>query len=282
MRKHSKTGRNRHRFVQSILGIEKVIDSYRSRFAMDITKSIPGQLQILKGSILSEILEIVTILQMTYNCMQNLYSTQERMDELREKIPDGTIDQSAPGGVQYISVANQQMETMAELRIHIKTIYEWLYHLMDLVRSHNKIRSLVSNQYWGKLESYCEFRSKLVAHRKGLQVHTSAGMRYSAKDFNAELLLIAFNPPDSALKELASLFTRCADLLINEEAKEKNYFERCRILYHNLNRFTDNRRGQIVSFIERHGTISTQPIELAEFMRDFTGDLIPKLARLRN
>lgn len=282
MKRHSKGRSNRHRFVQSILDTEEVMDTYRTKFAVDVTKPIPGRLQILKGSILSEISEIVTILQLTYNCMQDLYSTQERMDKLREKMPDGTVDESTPAGALYVSVMSQHMELLSKLRIHMKTIYEWLYHLMDLVRSCRKIRSLVPNPYWKKLQSHCEFRSKLVAHKKGIQAYTSAGMRYSPKDFNAELLLTPFVPPVSALKELASLFTQCAGVLINEEANEKNYFERCRILYHNLDRFADGKRKQIVSFIKRYGTISAQPIELAEFVGDLARDLIPKLAELGN
>lgn len=280
MERHSKGRTNKDRFLQSILDIKAVMEIYRTKFAIDITKSIAGRLQLLKGLILSEISEIVTILGMIHKNMENLYSTQERMKELRQKLPSGTVDESSSEGSEYVSVINQHMEITSELKIYIKTIYEWLYHLMDLIRSHRKIRSLVPSQYWKKLESHCEFRSKLVAHKKATQVYTSAGMRYSAKDFNVELLLTPFAPPASALKELASMFTQCADVLTNKEANEKNYFERCKILYYNLDKFADGQREQIVSFIKRYGTISAQPVELAEFARDLVKDLIPKLVEL--
>ena len=86
-----------------------------------------------------------------------------------------------------------------------------------------------------------------------------------------------------AVKELVSLFARCASILTADEANEKNFFERCKILFRNLDKLTNNTaREQVVSFVRRYGTISAQPIELAEFVRDLAKNLMPKLATLRN
>jgi len=88
--------------------------------------------------------------------------------------------------------------------------------------------------------------------------------------------------PAPALQELKSLFTKSANVLTNEEANEKDYFERYKILYRDLGKIDDDRRGQIVSYIKRYGTISASIIELAEFVRNLASDLIPKLTKLRN
>lgn len=93
---------------------------------------------------------------------------------------------------------------------------------------------------------------------------------------------MTFIPPAPALQELKSLFTKSVSVLTNEEANEKDYFERCKILYRDLGKLDDDRRGQIVSCIKRYDTISASTIESAEFVINLASDLIPKLAKLRN
>lgn len=283
MKEHSEGKQNRARFVQLVTDIEKIIDTHRTRLAAHITKPSRPRIVILKNLIFYEISDIVIILKMICRRMQELRLLDERIMELRKRVPLGTVDRSTPEGDQFCSAATRQHEATSELEIHIKTIYEWLYHVRDLIRSHCPIHSLVESTYWNKLESHCEFRNKLVAHKKGMQVITMGGMRYSARDFDAEIVLMPFAPPASAVKELSPLFARCASILATDEANEKNFFERCKILFRNLDKLTNNTaRGQVVSFVQRYGTISAQPIELAEFVQDLAKNLMPKLAALRN
>ena len=194
------------------------------------------------------------------------------------------VDRSTSEGDQFFLAATRQHEATTELEIHVKTIYEWLYHVMDLIRSHSTILSLIkTSTCWNKLDSHCEFRNKLVAHKKGMQVIAMGGMTYSARNFKAEIVLMPFVPPASALKEVESLFARCASILEADEANEKNFFERCKILFRNLDKLKNNTvRRRVVSFVQRYGTTSAQVIELAEFVRDLAKDLMPKLATLRN
>jgi len=282
MKEHSEGKRNRAKFIQLITDTEKVMDTYRSRIVVHVTKPIRTRIIIQKNLIFSEISDIVIILKMICRCMQDLRLSDERIRKLRKRVPDGKVDRSTPEGDQFISSAIRQNEANNELSIHIKTIYEWLYHVMVLIRGHSAIRSLIGSTCLKKLKSHCEFRNKLIAHTK-IQVITMRGVRYSTRDFYAEIVLMPFVPPASAVKELASLFTRCASILAADEANEKNFFERCKILFRNLDKLTNNTaREQVVSFVQRYGTISAQPIELAEFVRDLAKNLMPKLATLRN
>ncbi len=61
----------------------------------------------------------------------------------------------------------------------------------------------------------------------------------------------------SAVKELASLFAQCDSILAADEANEKNFFERCKILFRNLDNLINNATmKQVISFGQRYGTIS--------------------------
>jgi hypothetical protein len=243
---------------------------------------IPSRLDLLKGLILSEILEALTIFYMTYKSMNNLYLLQERMKKIQQRLPSGTVDDKTPNGEEFISVANQEMEIISELKIHIKTIYEWLYHLAELIESHPKIRSLVPDRLWRTLQSHCEFRHKLITHKRGIQTYLMGGTRFSGNVDKVEILMMPFSPPDSAVKELDKLFSQCSENLITEEASEVNFYERCGILYRNLDKFTGDRRAKIIDFIKRYGTISANPPEIAEFLSNLVKVLIPKLVDLEN
>ncbi len=284
MKEHSEGQQNRARFVQLVIDIEKVLGPYRTGLAAHITKPVRPRIVILKNLVFYEISEIVIILKMIRRCMEELCLLGERIEKLQKRIPGGMVDRSTSEGDQFFLAATRQHESTGELQIHIKTIYEWLYHVMDLIRSHSTIRSLIeSSTCWNRLDSHCEFRNKLVAHKKRMQVITMSGMSYSARDFKAEIVLMPFVPPASALKEVESLFARCASILTADEANEKNFFERSKILFRNLDKLRNNAvRKQILSFIQRYGTTSAQLIELAKFVRDLAKNLMPKLTALPN
>ena len=283
MKEHYEGKQSKARSIQLVTDIETVMDTHRTRLAAHIRKPNRPRIVILKNLTFYEISDFVIVLKMICRRMQELRLLDERIMELQKRVPLGTVDKSIPEGDQFCSAASRQHEATSELEIHIKTTYEWLYHVRDLIRSHSAIRSLVESKYWNKLESHCEFRSKLITHKKGMQVITMGGMRYSARDFDAEIVLMPFVRPASAVKEVESLFVRRASILTADEANERNFFERCKILFRNLDKLTNNTaRGQLVSFVQRYGTISAQPIELAEFVRDLAKNLMPKLAALRN
>ncbi len=72
-------------------------------------------------------------------------------------MPLGTADRSTPEGNQSDCSAIRQHEATSELAIYIKTIYEWLYHVRGLIRTHKAIRSLVEGTYCNKLDPVVNF-----------------------------------------------------------------------------------------------------------------------------
>jgi len=272
---------NKDKFLQSILNIKAIMETHRSKFAIESKGLVPERLDLLKRLIFSEISEIITILFMTYKDMNDLYQVQERMKELRKQLPSGTIDNKSPTGKEFISAINQHMEITSELTVHIKTIYEWLYHLAELIESHQKTRSLIPDRVWRILQSHCEFRNKLITHKKGIQTYLMSGIRFSGNVDKVELIMMSLSPPESAIKELDKLFSQYSENLTNEEANEINFYERCGILYRNLDKFTGDQRAKIVAFIQKYGTISANPPDIAEFIKDLVGELIPNIASFK-
>lgn len=271
-----------NKFLLLILDTRAIIQTYRSKFADRGTKLIPSRLDLIKRLILSEISEALTIFCMIYKSMNNLYHLQEQMKELHQRLPSGTVDDKTPNGREFISIISQHIEIISELEIHIKTIYEWLYHLTELFESHPKIRSLVPDVLWRTLQAHCEFRNKLITHKKGIQTYLMGGIRFSGNFDKVEILMMPLSPPDSAINELDKLFSQCSENLTTEEAGEVNFYERCGILYRNLDKFTGDRRAKIVAFIQRYGTISANPPDIAEYIRDLVEVLIPKLVELES
>jgi len=270
--------KSKKKFINSVLEIKKIIETHRLKFAVSKLKVIPKKTRILKKLILSEIYEILTIFEMMYESIEKIDECNIKMDELRKRLPQGTIDRSTLEGKEFIIATNEYMEKTTWLKVYIRMLYEWLYHLKELLESNKKIHSLISRPLWLKLQWYCEFRNKLVTHKKKAQVCLMEGVRISSKWGDFEILITPFVPPESAVKELNTLFNQCAENLPGKEATEKNFFERCRILYHDLNILPSNQKSKVKSFIEKYGTISAKPIHMVEYIKDLVKELIPKLA----
>ena len=281
MKKHSEGKRNRARFIQLIAGIEKVMNTHRTSIVWPVTKPTSVRSVILKNLIFSEISDLAIILDMVFRDMEELGQLDETMRGLQKIVPLGTVDRSTPEGNQLVLTMTRQHRAMSELRIHMETIYEWLYHVKNLINGHPTLLSQIeSSTCWEKLKSYCEFRSKLVTHKRGMYVIPMRWARYSAMEFSTEIVLMPLVPSNSAVTRLSSLFAQCASIFTGDEANEGNFFERYKILFHNRDKLTNNLREQVVSFVRKYGTISAQSIDLAEFAQNLAGYLIPKLANL--
>lgn len=269
---------SKKKFINSVLEIRKIIETHRLESTISKPKVIPKKTEILKKLILSEIYEIITIFEMMYKSIEKIDESNIKMDKLRKRLPQGTIDRSTPEGKEFVVATNEYMEKTTWLKVYIKMLYEWLYHLKELLESNKKIHSLISKPLWLKLQWYCEFRNKLVTHKKKAQVYLMEGARFSSEWVDFEILMTPFVPPKSAVKELNTLFNQCAENLPEKEATVNNFFERCRILYHNLDILPSNQKSKVKSFIEKYGTISDKPIHMVEYIKDLVKELIPKLA----
>lgn len=266
---------SKKKFFNSILEIGKIIETHRLEFAVSKLKVIPKKTEILKKLILSEIKEILIILKMMYECIENMDEIKIKRYKLRKRLPQGTIDISTPEGKKFI---NEYMEKITWLIVYIKVLYEWLYHIKELLESDKNIHSLISRPLWLKLQRYCLFRNKLVTHKKKTQVYPMEAVSFSSEWVDFKFLMTPFVPLESVVEELNILFNQCAENFPEKEATEKNFFERCRILYQNLDDLPDNQKPKAKSFIGKYGTISDNPIHMVEYIRDLVKELIPKLA----
>lgn len=266
---------SKKKFLNSILEIGKILETRRLEFAESKLKIIPKKTKILKELIFSEIQEILIILKMMYESIENMDEINIKRYKLRKRLPQGTTDISTPEGKKFI---NEYMEKITWLKVYIKILYEWLYHIKELLESDKNIHSLISRPLWLKLQRYCLFRNKLVTHKEKIQVYPTEVISFSSVWVDFKILITSFVPPESVVEELNTLFNKCAENLSEKEAIEKNFFERCRILYQNLDDLPDNQKPNVKSFIGKYGTISDKPIHMVEYIRDLVKELIPKLA----
>jgi len=269
------------KFINSILEIRKIIETYRLEFKISKLKVLPEKTQILKILIWSEIFEILSILKMMYESIEKIDESNIKMDKLIKRLPQGTINRSTSEGKELIVATNEYREKTNWLKVYIKILYEWLYHLKELLESNEKIHSLISKPLWLKLQWYCDFRNKLIAHKKNTKVYLMEGARFSSEWVDFEILMTPFTPPKSAVKELNTLFNQSAKNLPEKEATVNNFFERCRILYHNLNMLPNNQKSKVKYFVKKYGTISDKPIHMVEYIKDLVKELIPKLAHFK-
>ena len=262
-----------------IVEMKQIVDTHATEIAIRASSdpSIPEQIEVRKRSLLAEIQEAVTILSMTQEVIAVLREVQAGMRELYPQVPAGPIDQSTDAGRRFRELMTLQFKFMPRLVVLIKALYEWIYHLSELLDT-PQMQDLLTDHLRSRLQAYCAFRNKLVAHQQYAEVDRMRGMMRFSGDFSSiELMLTPFTPPGAASKELDTLFPQCSDKLTDEERKEENFFERCRILANALDRFRDDRRGRIISFMERYGAISDTPIRIAQFLRDFVREVVPQL-----
>ena len=267
--------------LRLVVEIKQIVDVGAASIAVrgSSAPSIPQQLDVRKRSVLSEIREAVTILTMAQEVIAVLRDVIDvGMHELYAQLPEGPIDQSTDAGKRFNELFGLQITLMPRLSFLIKALYEWIYHLGELLDA-PPLQQLLPGQMRSRLRAYCAFRDKLVAHQQYAVVDLMRGaMRFSG-DFNSiELMLTSAAQPATATTELEALFTACGDKLTDTEREEGNFVERCKILANALDRFRDARRGRISSFIERYGAVSDTPIGIARFLRDLAQAVVPKLA----
>ncbi|MEM2488027.1 MAG: hypothetical protein QXR44_05490 [Thermoproteota archaeon] len=239
-------------------------------------KLIPEHHNILRELIIRELSEILIILLMIHKSMNSFYIVHEKI----MKMTDEKIGEKSLTEEEFLTIR----KATEELIILIKVLYEWLYHLKELIENNEKLRSSVPKKLWKKLKAHCDVRNKLITHKEKTQTYLTSFMRFSPRpDIDRfEVLMMPIFPPESAVKELDRLFSECSNELTPEEAREVNFYERCGILYRNLDKFTDEQGRKVVAFIQKYGTILANPPETAELIRDLAITLVPKLASYKD
>ena len=169
------------RLLTAILEIQQLLSASRTDpTASSDVASVPNRLGVLRSLVYSEFSEIMTILSMLNDNVDTLRSAAKRMNELQRRIPSGPIDPSSADGKVYIDVMDRHRLSSDRLQVLIKVLYEWIYHLSELLTS-PQMRRLVSAPLWLRLQSYCAFRSRLVTHQQNAAVPLLKGaMRFSA------------------------------------------------------------------------------------------------------
>ncbi|MFM8552685.1 MAG: hypothetical protein ACKOCD_10345 [Nitrospiraceae bacterium] len=267
-----------NKIAMAVKKIEDVFQVCRSRITSSNLTADPVRARILTVLIFGEIEEIMTILRMLDESRDRACLLNEELQTLQKQLPSGTVDISMEIGHNFNVVAISYFEETARLKIHIKTLYEWLYHLKELLDGDHAIRQLVSPEHWSRLEAYGEVRGALIAHKTKFAGYVMSGVRYSKNLEKIELTLNAWNLSDGVAKELDVLFGQCAEVLSIEERQEANFYERCRILSTKQHALKGNERARVVAFIRKYGTFLEDPSEMAEFAAQLVEDLIPKLS----
>jgi len=220
---------------------------------------------------------LVDDLREVQTLLRVVWRTTQRILELTAAIPV-----AQPGPPRIISGDSQEgrllverFERVAELGVLTKALYEWLYHLQE---DFEVLPGLLASELKQRLDRYCAFRNGLVTHKKRLTVYPAGGERYSADLTKFELIVTPFEGiPDSAKKQLEWLFEEAAEHLAADDRPEINEPERMAILYRSFESLPDELRGRVKDFMERFGTISDSPVQIAEFVDELANAVVPKL-----
>lgn len=173
---------------------------------------------------------------------------------------------------------NKQFESGDHMRVLIKAVYEWLYHLKNHIEGDQNIKRLVDVKVFEKLKTYCEFRGQLIAHKKGLRVLTMSALRYNPTNQSAEILMTSFAQyPETVYKEMSRLYKKSAEECHEVDPMTNNFNEQCKVLCNNLDKLPKDLRNSIREFLKKYGAISADIGELAKLTCDLSRDLMPDI-----
>ena len=152
-----------NQLAKAIAAIREILNSNRIRFAIHDPQVPPSDIRLLAGRVFAELGEIATILEMIYETAECHRVTQTRL--LDEKFPSGTVDETTELGKEFLRLWEDSMRCVSRQTIHIKALYEWLYHLKELIEADQVLKDLVEPVHWAKLTAHCDFRAKLITHK---------------------------------------------------------------------------------------------------------------------
>jgi hypothetical protein len=240
-----------HRFYLSALNLEikNLLNSYSRNLATHTVpfRSRPEKLNLLKIWILNELKEILMIL--------------EQIDDLNKKYRSA----------KRIRASLQSYQTFDRLKFYIKALYEWLYHLKELIESNQPLKSKLEKEgLWAKLKVYCEIRDKVITHkagrngRTGIQVYLSEGMTLPKSADDIELLMLPFAPSASDQQKLDELYTKCWPGL--KDHSDYDYFGKWRMLSNWFHELDGELQKEVKVFFSQFGMITHSPSRVAAFI----------------
>jgi len=169
-------------------------------------------------------------------------------------------------------------EYATRVTVHIKTTYEWLYHIQVLLKHRpEELKAILKPESWDKLRAYTgAFRNKLVAHRDGAGAYLDTSLRWGYDD--TQLAVFGVSMPWAAEKEMNRLFSRLAKYFPPQEAAEWRTPEQCAVINRNLAAISGKAdREAAIEFIRKYGTTAASPAELAEFACTLVRELFAQL-----
>lgn len=265
-----------------IAEIEKLLSpylynhSYNPSTQISAPGTIPLRSNVINRLILSELFDIATILRLIDTATKRLWLVQQKEHSFLQD--RDTISVGAEYLVERQKMINERGQILNELSLFIKSLYEWLYHLKELLEKKDFLQQGLKNE----LESFCAFRRKLITHKGGskghggVEVDLGGGFVYCSDLDNVLLIMLPLSISYEVSNHLDNLFEQCKPELDPEHKKEENWFKKWEILSQNLPRLRA-KRDDLASFIGSYGGVSASPLNIAEFFKELLKEIIPKL-----
>jgi|GEM_PF-6889866 len=173
----------------------------------------------------------------------------------------------------------EREQNLTELTVFIKALYEWLYHLKELIQPGKAVPAIqLSDDLNLILGNYCTFRHYFITHKGEREFDlSSAFIEFSGFD-NPKLFMLRLPPEDSAISGLTALIEDCKAEVVSAGLSDgDNYFRKCEILakIHCRYKHKSGKWNQIDEFFKNNGMISDSPLQIAEFTKRLLKEVIP-------
>jgi len=270
----------RVRLVESIQGLASALQEQKARFAVRTMEPIVG-VPALQHHLLDEFSDLLSIFSMVSEGLRAAADLERALDVFLAPPPfppscsdSSNSSEDVRDGVRVItdpkaiSLIGTRIELTNRISIHLKSVYEWLYHIDCLLnRKRHKTQSTytISRALQLELDGHCQFRHKLVTHKEGAKAYLRTMPRMNLQTGSFELAVVPFPLPQAAEERINALFKECAADLAPDEASEDNAYEQSRILYQNLDRLAEHQRNAVKRLIQDYGTVGAQPDALVEY-----------------
>lgn len=250
------------RLLSAIDGIERTLQEHRNHFVTAYSKEVSGT-ELRNCMIFSNLEELATIFRTTHKSIQTF-------SVALYKYPKDVQDFDA------------LMLTQNEIKVNIQVIYEWLYHLKELLEHYKDL--LTGNDLWLRMQLHCKFRNHIITH-PSISLFPRKGMPFSERYDDVWLEAHTYFPTDQAFQELECLLFGLLGAHVSRQPNEVTGFavgcsqlfdtihERPSELVKQLGPFM----GKLDAFILKWGAVSASPLTLAEHVRSLTNVLLPRL-----
>jgi len=254
--------------LQTVEAIERILRTHRNDLVGAYREQVTGY-ELTKCLIFRQFEELATILRMTYKGMQSF------------RLELWGLARNSSSLVEIVA-------TEEEIKINIQVIYEWLYHLCELITNAKggQVRSLVSKSIWQRVKFHCKFRNYLVTHVGGTELFPPKGLPFAADFDSCWLEAHTHFPSEDAFKRLEDLLATLLGMQASMERDLMAFAAGCRQLFDAINERPSDLRQPLSGsrtmadldyFIKHYGAVSASPLALAGDIRDLATELLPRL-----